>query len=146
MQKAQIKWQEERQDRIDFINKKLMEEKKSEEKFTELGYAMREYYQVFGKYLQSLPPEPKLSDFYTPSNDQHDRELAFITISMIGVGAAIYYIYIPLRASILSCLTCSSSFNPVNLSLTLFLCVSVYSSSFAISFNFPLSFAICSSN
>lgn len=93
MQKAQIKWQEERQDRIDFINKKLMEEKKSEEKFTELGYAMREYYQVFGKHLESLPPEPKLSDFYTPNNEQHDRELAFITISMIGVGAAIYYYY-----------------------------------------------------
>ena len=61
MQKAQIKWQKERQDRIDFINKKLMKEKKSEDKFTELDYAMREYYQVFGKHLESLPPEPKLS-------------------------------------------------------------------------------------
>merc|ERR1711911_503349 len=54
MQKAQIKWQEERQDRIDFINKKLIEEKKSEEKFTELCNAMREYYQVFCKHLESL--------------------------------------------------------------------------------------------
>ena len=93
LQKAQDKWQKERQERIDFINKKLMQEKKSEDKFTELGYAMREYYEVFGKHLKSLPPEPQLSDFYTPSDDQHDRELVFIAIAMIGVGAAVYYYY-----------------------------------------------------
>ena len=93
LQKAQVKWQRERQDRIDFINKKLMLEKKSEEKFSDLSIAMRRYHDVFGKKatLRELPREPRLSDFYTPSDNQHERELAFVAIGMIGVGVVLYY-------------------------------------------------------
>lgn len=91
LQKAQIEWQQKRQKRIDFINKQLMLEKKAQAKFTELNDAMREYYSVFGKHLESLPREPVLSDFYTPSDDQHERELAFITLSMLGIGGVLYY-------------------------------------------------------
>ena len=36
---------------------------------------MREYHEVFGHELQPLPREPVLSDFYTPSDEQHYREL-----------------------------------------------------------------------
>ena len=32
--------------------------------------AMLEYYRVFAKQIKSLPPEPELSDFYHPSEDQ----------------------------------------------------------------------------
>merc|ERR1711911_532375 len=82
LQKTQVKWQRERQDRIDFINKKLMLKKKSEEKFSDLTIAMRIYHDVFGKKatLRELPREPCLSDFYTPSDNQHERELAFVAI------------------------------------------------------------------
>jgi len=48
-----------------------MLEKKAEGKFSELDDAMREYHQLFGKRLEPLPPEPVLSDFYTPSDEQH---------------------------------------------------------------------------
>ena len=85
LKKAQIKWQQKRQQRIDFINKQLMLEKKAEAKFTELNDAMREYYGVFGKHLEPLPREPVLSDFYPTSDGQHERELAFITLSMLGI-------------------------------------------------------------
>ena len=91
LQKEQIEWQQKRQERIDFINKQLMLEKKAQVKFTELEDAMREYYSVFGERLKPLPPEPVLSDFYTPSDDQHERELAFITLSMAGIGGILYY-------------------------------------------------------
>ena len=47
---------------------------------------MREYHEVFGHELPPLPQEPVLSDFYTPSNEQHYRELGFIALSMIGIG------------------------------------------------------------
>ena len=90
-QKAQIEWAHKRQQRIDFINKQLRLEQKAETKFTELNNAMREYHEVFGHKLPLLPQEPILSDFYTPSNEQHDRELAFVALSMIGVGGVLYY-------------------------------------------------------
>ena len=91
LQKAQIEWAQKRQQRIDFINKQLRLEQKAETKFTELNDAMREYHEVFGHELPPLPQEPVLSDFYTPSNEQHDRELAFVALSMIGIGGVLYY-------------------------------------------------------
>ena len=78
LQKAQIEWTHKRQQRIDFINNQLRLERKAENKFTELNEAMREYHEVFGHELQPLPREPVLSDFYTPSDEQHYRELGFI--------------------------------------------------------------------
>ena len=62
---------------------------------------MREYHEVFGHEfrgagsLQNLPPlprEPVLSDFYTPTDEQHYRELGFIALSMIGIGGVLYYL------------------------------------------------------
>ena len=47
---------------------------------------MREYHEVFGHLLKPLPREPVLSDYYTPSDEQHYRELGFIALSMIGIG------------------------------------------------------------
>ena len=66
-------------------------ERKAETKFTELNDAVREYYEVFGHKLPPLSQEPVLSDFYTPSDEQHCRELAFVTLSMVGVGGILYY-------------------------------------------------------
>ena len=78
--------------RIDFINNQLTLERKAETKFTELNEAMREYHEVFVHELPPLPSEPVLSNFYTPSNEQHYRELGFITLSMIGIGEVLYYL------------------------------------------------------
>ena len=44
-----------------------------------------------GHELPPLPPEPVLSNYYTPSDEQHERELGFITLSMIGIGGVLYY-------------------------------------------------------
>ena len=71
LQKAQIEWAHKRQQRIDFINKQLRLKRASESKFTELNDAMREYHEVFGHKLPLLPQEPVLSNFYTPSDEQH---------------------------------------------------------------------------
>ena len=83
LQKAQVECVQKRQERIYFINKQLRLQRKSETKFTELNDAMREYHEVSG---HELSREPVLSDFYTDSNEQHDRELAFIALSIIGIG------------------------------------------------------------
>ena len=89
--RAQIQWNRKRQERIDFINKQLREERKADVKFEELNEAMREYHEVFGKQLNPLPPKPVLSDFYHPRENQHFREIAFITLSMIMIGGVMWY-------------------------------------------------------
>ena len=90
LQKAQIEWAHKCQQRIDFINKQLRLERASEVKFTELNDAVREYHEVFGHQLPSLPQELVLSNYYTPTNEQHYRELGFIALSMIGIGGVLY--------------------------------------------------------
>ena len=40
---------------------------------------MLEYFRVFAKKIRPLPPEPKLSDFYHPSERQKNGELLFLT-------------------------------------------------------------------
>ena len=92
LQAAQIEWAHKQQQRIDFINNQLRLERKAETKFTEFNVAMREYHEVFGHELSSLPREPVLSDFYTPTDEQHYRELGFIVLSMIGIGRVLYYL------------------------------------------------------
>ena len=57
---------------------------------------MREYHEVFGHELPPLPLEPVLSDFYTPTDEQHYRELGFIALSMIGIGEVLYYLKVKL--------------------------------------------------
>ena len=91
LQAAQIEWAHKRQQRIDFINNQLRLERKAEVKFKELNDAMREYHEVFGHELPPLPREPVLSDYYTPTNEQHYRELGFIGLNMIGIGGVLYY-------------------------------------------------------
>ena len=49
---------------------------------------MREYHEVFGHELSPLPWEPLLSDYYTPNDEQHYRELGFIVLSMIGLDGS----------------------------------------------------------
>ena len=48
---------------------------------------MQQFFLVTGRKLEPLPHKPVLSDFYLPSEDHHNQELAFITLSMIRIGA-----------------------------------------------------------
>ena len=92
LQAAQLEWAHKQQQRINFINNQLRLEQKAETKFTELNNAMREYHEVFGHELPPLPREPVLSDYYTPTDEQHYRELGFIVLSMIGIRGVLYYL------------------------------------------------------
>ena len=92
LHKVQVESAKKQQKQIDFINKELRLERKAETKFTELNYAMRDYYEVFGHQLSPLPQKSIFSNFYTPSNDQHDKEIRFVTLSMIGIGGVLWYL------------------------------------------------------
>ena len=91
LQRAQIEWAKERQERLDHINNEIMRKHKAEKRFIDLNSAMQQYFIVTGRQLEPLPPKPVLSDFYVLSEDHHNRELAFITLSMVGIGAFLWY-------------------------------------------------------
>ena len=91
LQRAQIEWAKKRQERLDYINNEIMKEHKAEKRFMDLNSAMQQYFIVTGRQLEPLLPKPVLSDFYVPSEDHHNHELAFITLSMVGIGAFLWY-------------------------------------------------------
>ena len=91
MQQAQLLWAKKRQQRLDYINDEIAKEYKAEKRFADLSSAMQQYFIVTGRQLEPLPPKPVLSDFYVPSEDHHNHELAFIFISMVGIGAFLWY-------------------------------------------------------
>ena len=91
LQRAQIEWAKKRQERLDYINDQIMKQHKAEKRFADLNSAMQEYFIVTGRQLEPLPPKPVLSDFYMPSEGHHNRELIFITLSMVGIGAFLWY-------------------------------------------------------
>ena len=76
---------------MDDINNRLIEERKAEKRFADLNSAMQQYFIVTGRQLEPSPPKPVLSEFYVPSEDHHNQELAFITLSMVGIGAFLWY-------------------------------------------------------
>ena len=83
--RAQINWAKKRQERLDYINSEIAKEHKAEKRFADLNSAMQQYFLVTGRQLEPLPPKPVLSDFYVPSEDHHNHELAFIPLSMVGI-------------------------------------------------------------
>ena len=72
-----------RQERFDYINKTLRQEKHAEQTFSDLDKAGRLYFKVTGNQLPPLR-EPKFSDYYNPSKKQKDGEIVFVAL---GVGA-----------------------------------------------------------
>ena len=86
-----MEWARKRQERLDYINNQIMKQRKAEKRFAGLNLAMTQYFIVTGRQLEPLPPKPVLSDFYVPSEDHHNQELSFITLSMVGIGAFLWY-------------------------------------------------------
>ena len=66
--KEREKWSEERQQRLDYLNKRIAEH--ATHTFANLEVAEEEYYRVTGHRLSPLRDKPKLSDFYNPSRQR----------------------------------------------------------------------------
>ena len=92
MQAARDAWSQKRSERLDWINKKLREQHQAVQDFRDAEAAWREYTRLTGEILDPLEPEPQLSDFYTPSSVQKDREISFVIGGMVVTGLVTYYI------------------------------------------------------
>ena len=76
--------------RLDFINRKLREKNEAKAYINDVDEAMLEYYWVFAKQIKPFPPQPELSDFYHPSDNQKNGELLFVAV---GTGIATYTLH-----------------------------------------------------
>ena len=85
---ARDKWNEDRMKGLDFINKRLREKNEARVYINNVDEEMLEYYLVFAKQIEPLPPEPKLSDFYHPSETIY--QLLFVAV---GTSIAAYPLY-----------------------------------------------------
>lgn len=88
LQSAHERWSKRRTERLDWINDELKRREHAIKTFSDADEAMREYYRVTGKKVVA-DREPVLSDFYTPSPAQKDREFIFIIVSMAALTAGI---------------------------------------------------------
>ena len=90
LQAAQTAWNKKRMQRLDFISEQIKKEHHAVQTFEDVDQAMKQYYYLTGKTLDPLQPEPKLSDFYSPSSDQQDREITFVVLGMAVTGVVAY--------------------------------------------------------
>ena len=90
LQTARDEWNRDRMKRLDFIDRRLREKNEARAYISNVDEAMLEYYRVFAKQIKPLPPEPELSDFYHPSENQKNGKLLFIAV---GTGIATYALY-----------------------------------------------------
>ena len=93
LEAARSEWSRRRIARLDWANEDLRRQGHAAKTFREADAAFREYARVTGKNLNPLEPKPQMSDFYTPSSAQKDREIAFVALGMTAVGLVAYKIY-----------------------------------------------------
>ena len=89
LSKARDEYARSRQQRLDYINKTLRDQRHAEQTFTDLEAAMERYHEVTGNHFTPLK-EPKLSDLYNPSRQQKDTEIALVIGGMALVGILAY--------------------------------------------------------
>ena len=90
LSKAREKYSQERQQRLDYLNKTISQQKHAEQTFGDLSVAMAEYHKVTGRQLPPLRDPPKLADFYNPSRQRKDAEIALVVGGMAVVGLLAY--------------------------------------------------------
>ena len=92
VQEAQAAWSRRHTARLDWVNEELRRQGYAEKNFRDADAAFSEYARVTGKTL-TPDPYPQMSDFYTPSSAQKDREIAFVALGMTAVGLVAYKLY-----------------------------------------------------
>ena len=88
LQAAQANWSRRRTERLDWINEELRHQNHAVQTFHDADAAIRLYAHVTGKMQSACMLQ--LSDFYTPSVDQKDREITFLILGMASMGLMAY--------------------------------------------------------
>ena len=90
---AKQEFEQQRVKYLDYLNQRMQQQKLSKRTFSNVKETLRVYNEVTGashKLPLGLRREPQLSNFYTPSDDQRARELAWILGGTAVVGYLTY--------------------------------------------------------
>ena len=85
-------WNQERLQRIDYINGQLKKQGHAERAFASADDAMGKYYELTGVLLDPVPPEPQLFDYLEEDQTKtiQNGELTLIGLGMLGTGVLMY--------------------------------------------------------
>ena len=89
LQAAQAEWSKQHTERLDW-NKELRRQGHAVQTFRDVNMAIHEYARVTGHNLDYLGLKPQISDFFTPSGDQKNCEIAFVVAGMAATGLVAY--------------------------------------------------------
>ena len=89
LNKATVEWNEKRQKSLDFINRRLRREGRSEKDFNDVDEALLLYNRTHQDRV-ALDHRPTLADFYQPSESQKNSEYVFIAGSVATAGLLAY--------------------------------------------------------
>lgn len=87
---ATVEWNRQRQETLDFINRRLRREGQSQQDFDSVDQALALYNSTHSDYDPTWGRKPTLSDFYQPSESQRQYEYAFIIGSVAVAGVLAY--------------------------------------------------------
>ena len=100
LQHERDKFNQERLERIDYINQRLMAQGHASRTFKSVNDALQQYYlltgdEQFDSNLQPMRPEPQLSDFYTPEKvfGTEQSQISELLIITVGLGVTGYLVY-----------------------------------------------------
>ena len=92
--KGKEEYSRERQQRLDYVNETLRDQRHAKQTFSDLGAAMQEYSKATGQQLSLLRDPPKLADFYNPSRQRKDAEISLVVRGMTVVGLIAYKFFL----------------------------------------------------
>ena len=87
---AQARYSQERTKLLDWIETNRENKAQAKQNFTNTDYAFKLYNQAHPDRQMTLPKEPKLSDFYQPSQAQKQGELLFVGGGVLAHGYAAF--------------------------------------------------------
>ena len=93
LSRAKIEYEKNRTALLDYLNERIRKEARAKSTFQDINQALIEYNEVTGNDLEfpeELRREPKLSDFYSPSEEQKDAEIIFIIGGTAIIGYLVY--------------------------------------------------------
>ena len=85
-------WNEQRLERIGYINQKLKNQGHAENTFKDVNEAMQQYYLLTGEHLSGMPPEPQLPDFLVEDqqSEKEAGELVIVGFELLFTGYLSY--------------------------------------------------------
>ena len=90
---AKDQWQRQRTKHLDFLNDRIRKQNAAKQTFYSVDRALQYYNEMTGENRElplNLQHEPKLEDFYEPSDEQIEKELVFIAGGTLVAGYLTY--------------------------------------------------------